>query len=102
MKIYSDNNGLLGSVMGTLTNPGSLSTVALTEATFTTTGISLSPNTTYWVSLESTSGSYRWSSTASNSGTGVGFDPGLLVTHDSGSLWASTVSRTRMRVLVTG
>ncbi|HUO08217.1 MAG TPA: choice-of-anchor R domain-containing protein [Phycisphaerae bacterium] len=71
--IYSDNGGKPGSLVGTLTSPGSYDTSSLSAATFTASGITLSANTTYWVVLTAPTGQFACSVTGDNTGSGPGF-----------------------------
>ena len=52
LSIHQDSSSLPGSSLGTLTNPTSLPTGDNELAEFTTSGITLAPNTTYWVVLD--------------------------------------------------
>jgi hypothetical protein len=86
--IYTDAGLQPGTLVGTLTNPGTFSSTP-TAATFIASGITLSASTSYWVVLKPTSGTYAWSWTASNSGTGI---TSSTFTHvwgstDDGSAW---------------
>ena len=61
----NSNSNLPGSSLGTLTQPASL-TLGVNE--FTTSGITLAANTTYWVVVDSNGGgSVQWEGTASDS-----------------------------------
>ena len=61
----NSNSNLPGSSLGTLTQPASL-TLGVNE--FTTSGITLTANTTYWVVVDSSGGgSVQWEGTASDS-----------------------------------
>ena len=61
----NSNSNLPGSSLGTLTQPASL-TLGVNE--FTTSGITLAANTTYWVVVDSNGGgSAQWEGTASGS-----------------------------------
>ena len=63
--IWNSNSNLPGSSLGTLTQPASLIS-GVNE--FTTSGITLAANTTYWVVVDSTGGgSAQWEGTASDS-----------------------------------
>lgn len=84
--LYS--NGLLqpGSLVGTLTSPGNYST-SLSNTTFSSSGLTLSANSTYWIVLKALSGEFDWAWTADNSGTGIGFQGAWGVSTDAGSTW---------------
>ena len=63
--IWNSNSNLPGSSLGTLTQPASLIS-GVNE--FTTSGITLAANTTYWVVVDSNGGgSAQWEGTASDS-----------------------------------
>ena len=81
-------NSLLqpSSLVGTLTSPGSYST-GLSNTTFSSNGLTLSANSTYWIVLKAVSGEFDWAWTADNSGTGVGFQGIWGVSTDAGSTW---------------
>jgi chitinase len=90
MQLYSDAGGQPGTPIGTLTNPASFSSSGA-NTTFTTTGIALAANTTYWIVLSANgSGSYNWSWTSSDNGTGVGFQDQWSQSMDSGNTWYTT------------
>ena len=74
VSLYSDNSGYPGTLLGTLTSPDTYPTSGVSSTTFTSTdGIALSANQTYWIVLTAPSGSFDWSWTADNAGTGAGF-----------------------------
>ena len=86
VSIYSD--GLLspGSLVGTLTSSASIGN-SLTPTTFSTSGLSLPANATYWVVLQATAGSVDWAWTEDNSGTGVGYQGTWGISNDAGATW---------------
>ena len=62
----NSNSNLPGSSLGTLTPPASLTTPGVNE--FTTSGIELAANTTYWVVVDSDGGgNIQWEGTAADS-----------------------------------
>lgn len=86
LDIYSDGGLEPGSLLGTLTSPGSIST-SLGETTFTASGITLSSDSTYWLVLKATSGEFDWGWAGDNSGSGVGFQHTWGVSDDEGATW---------------
>src|SRR6185369_1190291 len=56
---------------------------------FTTSGISLSANSTYWIVLQAGSGKFDWSWTADTSGDGAGFQRTWGQSLDAGATWAT-------------
>ena len=84
--LYSNSLLQPGSLIGTLTSPGSYST-SLSDTTFSSNGLTLSANSTYWIVLKALSGEFDWAWTADNSGTGVGFQGTWGVSTDAGSTW---------------
>jgi hypothetical protein len=87
LDLYSNSGLVPGSFLATLTAPLSLTTV-LGNNTFTASGITLSPNTTYWLVLKGVFGSVSWAETADMTGVGVGFIPERAVTNNSGANWS--------------
>ncbi len=77
-----------GALLTTLASPASYTT-AVGPNTFTTGGYALTANTTYWLVLKPSSGTFTWAWTATNSGTGAGFTNVWGVSEDSGSFWWS-------------
>jgi hypothetical protein len=101
VSIYSDGGLEPGSLVGTLTSPNGYSS-GLSDTTFTTAGIALAADSTYWVVLRAISGSFGWSWTASDSGTGAGFQDTWGQSIDGGSTWfAFDSSPTQMSVIAT-
>jgi hypothetical protein len=86
LNLYS--NGLLqpGSLVGTLTPPESYSS-GLSNTTFSSSGLTLSANSTYWIVLKALSGEFDWAWTADNSGTGTGFQGTWGISTDAGGTW---------------
>ncbi len=86
VSIYSD--GLLspGSLVGTLASSTSAGST-LTPLTFSTSGLSLAADATYWVVLQATSGSVDWAWTDDNTGSGVGYQGTWGISSDAGTTW---------------
>ncbi len=82
------SNDLLqpGSLLGTLTSPESYS-ASLSNTTFSSNGLTLDANSTYWIVLKAVSGEFDWAWTADNSGTGIGFQGVWGSSTDAGSTW---------------
>ena len=86
LDLYSDGNLEPGSLLATLTSPDSYScTVAAT--TFSASGITLSPNSTYWIVLSADSGEFDWAWTSDNTGNGIGFQHTWGQSDDTGVTW---------------
>lgn len=84
--LYSNSLLQPGSLVGTLTSPGSYST-SLSNTTFSSNGLALSANSTYWIVLKALSGEFDWAWTTDSSGTGVGFQGVWGISTDAGSTW---------------
>src|SRR5437879_3498407 len=63
LDLYSDGGLEPGSLISTLTPPASFPTT-LGNATWTSNGVTLSLNTTYWVVLRANSGQFDWAWTS--------------------------------------
>jgi hypothetical protein len=89
--LYTDDGYAPGSLVGTLTSPSTYST-SLTAQSFTSSGITLSADTTYWIVLKALSGSFDWGWTADGTGTGVGYQGqwSEYVDFGTASYWASS------------
>ncbi|MBV9508320.1 MAG: hypothetical protein JO323_25295 [Acidobacteriia bacterium] len=85
--VYSDNSGIPGSLLGTFASPASY-TSSLSSTVFTASGLPLSADTTYWLVLSGTTGSFDWSWTTDNSASSAGFT-GDTASYD-GSYWYGT------------
>src|SRR5438552_8932827 len=58
---YTDNGGVPGSLVGSLLNAPSSSSTAIGDFTFTPSGtVTLSANTSYWLLVDASNGSYQW------------------------------------------
>jgi len=84
--LYTNSTSQPGSLVGTLTAASSY-TSALSDVTFSSSGLTLSANSTYWIVLKALSGEFDWGWTADNSGTGVGFQGTWGISSDAGSTW---------------
>lgn len=84
--LYSSSLLQPGSLLGKLTSPVSYST-GLSNTTFSSNGLTLSANSTYWIVLKAVSGEFDWAWTANNAGTGIGFQGAWGVSTDAGSTW---------------
>ncbi len=84
--LYTD--GLLGpgSLLAQLSSSTTYSS-ALTDVSFTGTGVTLAANSTYWIVLKATTGAFDWSWTADNTGTGVGYQGTWGTSTDAGTTW---------------
>lgn len=92
LELYSDNTGAPGISLHTLTSPGSYSETAA-ATTFTSTGYTLTSNSTYWVVLKAAdSGVFDWNYTTDDTGAGVGFSTIWAYTDNSGSTWETDVT----------
>jgi hypothetical protein len=86
LRLYTDGGLQPGTLVGTLTSPTSYSTT-LADTTFTSGSLMLAANTTYWLVLSATSGSFDWAWTTDNTGTGVGFQHVWGESEDAGETW---------------
>ncbi len=83
-----------GGSLGTLTRTSAYSTTSA-QTTFSAAGLTLSANSNYWiVAIGANSTTLRWSYTANNTGSGVGFQQNWSDTFDSGGTWSSGGIRT--------
>jgi MYXO-CTERM domain-containing protein len=92
--IYSDSgSNLPGSSLETLTGPTSNSGATPTNATYTSTGLSLTGNTRYWIVVtENQTGELGWTTAANTSTTGSWSIPGTNISAtsvNSGSSWTA-------------
>jgi hypothetical protein len=86
--IYSSAGLEPASLVGTLNSPAAYSTT-LAQTTFTSPGVSLAANSTYWVVLSPTSGSFDWAWAGDAGGSGVGFTHVWANSDDAGAFWWS-------------
>jgi hypothetical protein len=84
--LYSNSLLQPGSLVGTLNSPGSYSS-ELSNTTFSSSGLALSANSTYWIVLKALSGEFDWAWTTDSSGTGTGFQGTWGISTDAGSTW---------------
>lgn len=92
VSVYSDDGYEPSSLMASLSSPSSYAS-SLSPAVFTSAGILLSAETTYWVVLKALSGTLHWAWTSDNSGTGIGYQGEWSEYLDLGSgvsYWASS------------
>jgi len=96
----SDVNSTIGNPLGVFASPSSFSIFSglnlnQTLETFTLSGVTLSPNTPYWLVLQdfaSPSFGVHWSWTNDHTGTGIGFTFLEAKTTDGGSTWTYPAS----------
>lgn len=86
LDLYSDGGLQPGSEIAVLSSPSNYSS-SVSPTVFTTSGITLSADSTYWVVLKSSSGSFDWAWTTDNTGTGSGFQDTWGITDDGGATW---------------
>lgn len=99
LDLYSAAAGQPGSLLSTLTSPGSVSS-SLSQATFTGSSYILSANTNYWLVLKAITGTFDWGWTNDNTGAGPGFLPNWGATDDAGATWfVATTLPMQFRVL---
>lgn len=98
VRLYSDNGGIPGTLLATLTSPVSYS-ASLTDTTFSANGIKLTAATDYWIVLSATTGAFDWSWTASSASSGAGF-VGTTASYDGSYWYQSTVYPYQMTVAV--
>jgi PEP-CTERM motif len=84
--LYSNSLLQPGSLVGTLFSPSSYST-GLSNTTFSSNGLTLSANSTYWLVLKALSGEFDWAWTSDNTGTGTGFQGTWGSSTDAGAAW---------------
>lgn len=85
VSIYSDNDGTPDTLISALSLSSNYSS-SVGNVTFSSSGLTLSANTTYWVVLtDSVSASWAW--TTSNSGNGTAFSTASAESDDAGSTW---------------
>jgi hypothetical protein len=84
--LYSDGLLAPGSPIAQLTSPATYST-ALTDTSFSASGITLAANTTYWIVLKASAGAFDWSWTDDNTGTGIGYQGTWGTSSNAGGTW---------------
>jgi hypothetical protein len=88
----------LEALVGTLTAPSSYST-SLASATFTASGIGLAASSTYGIVLSAPTGTFDWSWTSTDAGSGARPQDIWARSTDSGTSWfAFNSSPTQFRV----
>jgi len=87
LNLYSDNGGIPGALFGVLTSSGSYPS-SLSDSVFTASGLTLAENTTYWLVLGASSGTFEWSWTSTNAGSGTGYTGNSA--YFDGSYWYGT------------
>jgi hypothetical protein len=89
--IYSDTGANKpGAAIATLVAPGSYPP-SLTPTTYTSPGVPLAANSSFWVVLKAPTGGLTWSYTENPSGTGPGFAPDWSQSLDAGSTWSTSL-----------
>lgn len=91
LALYS-GNALPTTFVADLVSPGSYTTITAPNV-FTTPGISLAANTTYWAVLSSTSGVLSWAYTLSLAGSGVAFNVASALSGNSGGSWSVSATQ---------
>lgn len=86
--IYSSSGLEPSTLVATLISPGAYTT-SLSQTTFTTPGVALSANTTYWVVLHAVSGQFDWGWAGDAGGSGVAFTHVWGVSEDAAAFWWS-------------
>jgi hypothetical protein len=86
LDVYDDDFLQPGSLVGSLTYSGTIGS-SLSEVTFTTTGLSLAANSSYWVVLKAVTGEFAWSWANDSDGSGAGFQHTWGSTDDAGATW---------------
>ncbi len=100
--IYADDTGEPGTLVGALTSPTTYASTATATDFTSTSGISLAANTTYWVVLIADTGSFDWSWTSDDTGTGTGFTDTWGQSTDGGANYFTyNSSPTQMTVTAT-
>ena len=94
VSIYTNTgsgNGQPGSLVGNLTSPGIYTAYnTFTNTTFAASGITLNPNSVYWVVLKAGgSDEFFWGETNNLTGTGAGFRVSYSITANSGGSWGT-------------
>ena len=88
VSLYTNNGGHPGSLISVLT-PTSTATFSLQDVTFAGGGITVSPDSTYWVVLQALSGVVSWGFSSDNNGSGIGFTDDFSDTGNSGINWST-------------
>jgi hypothetical protein len=102
--IYTDSSTAPGSLVGVLTSPASYPSIdSPGQVTFTTSGITLNPNSTYWVVLKAQGdqGALDWAYSFDISGSGVGFQQTMGYSNSLGTWTIDTTNPMMMKVEAT-
>src|SRR5262249_20214051 len=75
-----------GGLVGTLTSPTTYPS-SLAPVSFTSAGLPLAANTTYWIVLRALDGQFEWGWTPNNLGDGVGFQGVWGLSTDAAAFW---------------
>jgi hypothetical protein len=86
LEIRSDEGLEPGALVGTLAAPASYSSTPQ-ATTFTADGVQLAAGATYWVVLQAVEGTFEWTWTADNTGSGDGFSTLWDSSDDGGAGW---------------
>jgi hypothetical protein len=86
LTLHADGGLEPGPALGTLTLTGALP-VSLGVAEFQASGITLNPNSKYWIVLKGVTGTIDWGWTTTSAGTGVGYSKEWGRSSDDGAFW---------------
>jgi hypothetical protein len=87
LALFSDSgNNSPGSLLGILGGPSSY-TSDLSPTLFNGNGLSLAPSTNYWLVLSALTGGFEWAFSATNNGSGPGFNHLWSSSFDGGASW---------------
>lgn len=90
----------LNTILGTLTRSSNYALVG--EVTFSATGLTLAPNSDYWISIFGGAGSaWQWFRSTNDTGSGVGFQTNWSTSTNSGVTWGSGGSSDPFKMRVT-
>lgn len=99
VEIYTNSGLEPGALVATLASPNTIPT-SLASVDFTTSGVALAANTTYWVVLTPTSGQFAWAWAGTTSGSGAGFLGSWGVSLDGTYWWTQANFPLQMKVVV--
>jgi hypothetical protein len=99
LQIYTDSGFQPGLLVGTMTSPASYTSV-LGNNLFTSPGIALAPNSTYWAVLEAPTGQYNWAWTSDDTGSGVGLQHTWGFSTDAGATWIENATAPQMMLAI--
>ncbi|WP_165222531.1 choice-of-anchor R domain-containing protein [Aquisphaera insulae] len=86
VQVFDDGGLQPGNLVGTLTGPADVPS-SPSDVTFSASGITLSASSTYWIVVVATTGSFEWSWSGTDSGSGVGYQGLWGSTDDAGLTW---------------